>query len=284
MLPFRNLPFDMLRLLLALLLLLASVPAFAAGVRVDQLLREGLIAEGAAQNEIEACEARWQGVVTLAHGRIPPGTSKRDAAAQALAIVYEQVATGRYIADCTSLRRAFREGIYNCVSITILYQSLCEELGLPTTALARPGHVLCRVWLGDGPPAGESDPRWLPVETTCRDWFTRPASPASQPLRPVTPAELVAKIYYNRGVELLHRQDFSAAVAATERAWRLDPADTRARDNHLAALNNGAIWLTTARRYAEARLWLARARAIDPSYPLLSRNEAYLYRAEAAAP
>lgn len=272
---------------LSALLMLAALAACGGAARVEgaDLVREALVAEGASSAESDVILRQWRDVVREAGVR-GLQRDRRQLAALALELVYERVTTGRYIADCTSLRRAFREGVYNCVSITILYQSLCDELGLPTVTLARPGHVLCQVWLGEGPAGSAGDKRWVKVETTCRAWFQGTGRPAaasgSGPLRPLAPSELVAKIYYNRGVELLHRQDYEAAVAITELAWQLDPADDRARDNHLAALNNGAIALIAARRYEEAKTWLARAREIDPHYALLPRNEAFLQQSWAA--
>src|SRR4051812_16211736 len=111
--------------LTALLMLLAALTACGGAARVEaaDLVREALVAEGASSAESDVILRQWRDIVREANARSIQ-RDRRQLAALALELVYERVTTGRYIADCTSLRRAFREGVYNCVSITILYQSL----------------------------------------------------------------------------------------------------------------------------------------------------------------
>ena len=95
------------------------------------------------------------------------------------------------------------------------------------------------------------------VETTCPNWFqltsemrreaeraalARDAAtdhPASR--REIGAAALVAVIYYNRGVDLLHESRFTEAVSVNVRALRLDPENETAAGNLLASINNWAL-------------------------------------------
>ena len=61
--------------------------------------------------------------------------------------------------------------------------------------------------------------------------------------REVSPIQMAAMIYYNRGVDLLAEKRFAEAAAANAKALRLDPANATARGNLLATINNWSIEL-----------------------------------------
>ena len=199
--------------------------------------------------------------------------------------MHRRVLTGGYRLDCTDLSVVLGQGRFNCVSASVLFNCLAGEFGLRTCGLEIPGHAMSRVLFKDG---------HFDVETTCPTWFhlrhdpqkqaelvrkslgLRPDQPRSQP-REVSDVELVATIYYNRGVDLLSQKRFPEAAAANAKALRLDPANVTARGNLLATLNNWAIDLGAAGDYPQAAGLLARGIQIDAGYETFRANFVHVH-------
>ena len=193
--------------------------------------------------------------------------------------MHRRILTGGYQLDCTDLSVVLCQGRFNCVGASVLFNCLASEFGLRTCGLEIPGHAMSRVLLQDS---------HFDVETTCPTWFRlrhdpqkqaellrqslglRPDQARSRP-REVSDAELVATIYYNRGVDLLSQKRFSEALAANAKALRLDPANATARSNLLATLNNWAIDLGAAGDYPQAAGLLARGMQLDSGYETFGR-------------
>ena len=131
----------------------------------------------------------------------------------------------------------------------------------------------------------------IDVESTCPRWFRliddptrraeliekatgfRPGDPAAAgACREVSGVELVATIYYNRGVDLLAKKEFAQAAAANAKTLRLDPSNETARGNLLATLNNWAIHEGSSGRYVEAAGLLSAGFDLDPAFPSFSVN------------
>jgi tetratricopeptide (TPR) repeat protein len=209
--------------------------------------------------------------------------------------MHRRVLTGGYRTDCTDLRNALDEGRFNCVSASVLFNCLAGELGLPVCGLEIPGHAMSRLRLPDGP---------LDVETTCPRWFqligdprkqaelvekaigpgpsfarcpSVPAAADRSQAREVSPAEMAAMIYYNRGVDLLAEKRFERSATANAKALRLDPQSATARGNLLATINNWAIALGSSERYAEAVELLREGLELDPGYETFAPNYVHVH-------
>lgn len=200
--------------------------------------------------------------------------------------MHRRVLTGGYALECTDLRQSLDHGRFNCVSASVLFNCLAERFGLDVVGLEIPGHAMSRLRLG-----GQK----FDIETTCPRWFQLADDPKKQAelvektlgrlpnkdrrqTREVSPIELTAMIYYNRGVDLLGEKQFAEAAAANAKAVRLDPSNATARGNFLATLNNWAIDLGNAQRYAEAAELLRQGLAIEPGYETFSVNYVHLCR------
>jgi tetratricopeptide (TPR) repeat protein len=199
--------------------------------------------------------------------------------------MHRRILTGGYQLDGTDLGAALGRGRFNCVSASVLFNCLAGEFGVRTCGLEIPGHAMSRVLLEDG---------HFDVETTCPTWFRlrrdpqkqadlvrqslglRPGQKLAEP-REVSEVELVATIYYNRGVDLLAQKRFAEAAAANSKALRLDPVSLTARGNLLATLNNWAIDLATAGDYPQAARLLARGMEIDASYDTFRANYVHVH-------
>ena len=262
----------------------------AADGRWDEhsLLGAALVASGVA--DVEALGRYQAHFDELADeleesGRVTGSPRRR---AQALfERMHRRILTGGYQIDATDLTLALDRGRFNCVSASVLFNCLAARFGLPARGLEIPGHAMSRLT----PPGGAVD-----VETTCPGWFRLMDDPekqaelvektigrrlaeksASAERREVSDVELVATIYYNRGVDLLGQKHFAEAVAANAKALRLDPSSTTARGNLLATINNWAVDAGSAGRHAEAVGLLRRGIALDPDYETFQVNYVHVH-------
>ncbi|MBN2476213.1 MAG: tetratricopeptide repeat protein [Pirellulales bacterium] len=260
----------------------------ASDGRLDafSLLGAALIASGVQSAETlqryESRQAAW--IDELCRMNEPAG-SPRQQAQVVLEFMHERILQGGYSLDSTDLRAVLDEGRYNCVSASVLFQSLAGEVGLGVCGLEIPGHAMSRVALPDAA---------IDVETTCPRWFRLsgdprhlaemvqetigrdPAEDRSQ-AREISPVQMTAMIYYNRGVDFLAKGQFHQAAAANAKALWLDPASATARGNLLATVNNWAIALGTSQHYAEAIVLLRRGLAIDPLYAPFEVNYVHVH-------
>ncbi|HTN74721.1 MAG TPA: hypothetical protein VL096_05720 [Pirellulaceae bacterium] len=232
------------------------------------LLRAALVAsQVSAPTDFQKYEEKFNGwVVTLRRATINDRSS-RDRAVTTLSLLHREVLIGEYDAGCSDLSATFETGRYNCITATILYWSLLESLQMQPIAVHLPGHVRMRI------DAAES----VEIETTSSSGVSSASAALTMNRgREIAAAPLVGKLYYNRGLQALTAKDFTEAVQAFEHSLTLDPLDTDARHNLLAALNNGALALCERGEYPAANAQLARAATLDPHYPLLAMNELHL--------
>lgn len=257
------------------------------------LLAAALVASGVRQPErIQRYEARLKQLADQLRSSVPADRPPQQLAQDLLQFMHRRVLTGGYQLESTSLATAIDEGRFNCVSSSVLFNCLAESLGISAVGLEVPGHAMSRLLLASGS---------IDVETTCPAWFQMKSEPIrraalvaqtlGRPLPPlstrhareVSPVELVATIYYNRGVDLLAENRFAEAVAANAKALRLDPASTTARGNLLATLNNWAIHLGAQGKHAQAALLLDRGLALDPNYNTFRINYIHVHHQWATA-
>ena len=263
--------------------------ADAADGRWDEhsLLEAALIASGVERPELlrryEAQVAALTAELSRS-GRL--AQTEREQAQAIFEFMHRRVLRGGYQLDCTDLGLSLDEGRFNCVSASVLFNCLAGRFGLTAHGLEVPGHAMSRLIL-DGEP--------FDVETTCATWFRLVDDPAKQaavvarmvrrhpgqsslpPTRTVTPVQLTATIYYNRGVDLLAENRFHDAVRANAKALRLDAANQTARGNLLATLNNWAINLAGDGHFARAVELLDRGLTLDPTYETFKVNYVHVH-------
>ena len=216
--------------------------------------------------------------------------------------MHRRVLCGGYDLAATDLRVVLDEGALNCINATVLFNFFGGELGLPCRGLEMPSHAMSRVLLPDGA---------IDVETTCPRWFHLAGDPRQQtaaasendsrPLwcsrlgcqgrrdacttnssaphkaREVSPIQLAAMIYYNRGVDLLAEKRFAEAAAANAKSLRLDPNNLTARGNLLATINNWSIHLGDSGHFAEAVALLRQGLAIDRKFDPFAQNYLHVH-------
>jgi len=272
------------------------------------LFRAAMIAEGIRDIElIRAYEARLDALVAgvkALHGHATP-QGKTRALFEAM---HKEILTQPYDLDCTELSKVMQTGRFNCVSATVLFNCLAEKMGLDVTALEIPGHALSQVRFADGVT--------MRIETTCPTWFDlqseqerqmatllriapapavpnpataqnavyatpEPAVDIPSDYREISPVQLVATIYYNRGVDLLAKGQHPEAAAANVKALYLDKENKQAWTNLLVSLNNWAINVAprgqTVRLYDLAVFLLDQGVALDPTYEKFRANYTFIF-------
>ncbi|MCI0361653.1 MAG: hypothetical protein L0211_24480 [Planctomycetaceae bacterium] len=207
-----------------------------------------------------------------------------ERALELLTRLHARVLTGSYSKGATSLSCVVATGDFNCLSASVLFGELCERARIPVEYWSQPGHVYCRLRDSGLRIEPASRPNGASVAELARAQSKSPEVGRLQ-LRVLSPVQLVAKFYYNRGVEQLQRREFEAGIASLRRASQLDPLDADAQANLLAGLNNWALALAEQDQPAAAAALVSRGLAIDPHYAPLIANQRYLAeRARAAVP
>jgi hypothetical protein len=193
--------------------------------------------------------------------------------------LHHHVLTGDYQPACTEIDRTLETGNFNCVTSTILYRYWADAHGVTVETLSQPDHVFCRV--PGSPP--------IIIQTTSPTGVVDLASSAGpsptemissatrSPERVLSDVQLVAKIYYNRGVLSLEHDAHASALAWLSRAAHLDAEDMAARRNLLACINNGAVHEAHAGCFSRALQLLEQGKVIAPDYEPFSHNEVYVY-------
>ena len=210
--------------------------------------------------------------------------SPRERVRAIFEFMHRELLYGGYRLDATDMTTVLQEGRFNCVSASVLFCCLCSRFGIAAEGLEIPGHAMTRVKLPDGE---------LRIEATSPQWFRLIDDPqrrqemirktagwqAGKPagFRGVSGVELVATIYYNRGVDLLGRREFAEAMAANCKAVRLDRANKTAWGNLLATLNNWAIAAGSSGRYDKAVALLETGLAVEPGFEAFASNYTHVH-------
>lgn len=261
-------------------------------VDAQWLFEAALAADGVSEPAaLAGYRRRWQKWCGQLNAETTQWRSARESARAIFALLHRDALVGGYAADATGLQTALGGGGYNCVSATILFNSLAAAVGLNVAAIETPEHVYSVVRSSGGEFA---------VEMTCLRWFDLSAdaqrealgegSPSSGYRRPswsetevagarreLSPAGLVALVYYNSGVDHLSRGAFRESLMANLKAMAFDPANSLAHGNLLATLNNWALTRYEARDYATAVRLIEYGRRLAPAHPPFEANLAAIY-------
>lgn len=254
------------------------------------LFEAALIAAGVTDSSrLEAYKQQYQQRFYQLSRLIPQSAQPIEKARIILEFLHREMFR-EYMLESSNIGAIFDSGIYNCVTGATLFNSFARQFGLNAVALELPGHAMSRVYL--------QDETHYDVETTCAIWFELQDYPGKQeqviarmlevgaasqivdaPVvrRQINDVELVAKLYYNRGVELLNKDNFQGAMNCNAKALTLDPKSATARGNFLATLNNWAINESKSARYDVAMNILRNGMRIAPEYPIFKNNHIHIY-------
>ncbi len=255
------------------------------GFQHFSLIQAALVAGGAEPGgSLERYEQKYRAWQAAARRACMSEPSPLARAAALFNFVHLNILTGGYDAAASEPAAIFDSGRFNCESATILLTALAADCGLPVRAIVRPRHAMCVLEI-----AGQS----FDIETTCPNWFNLTADQRRQAAgaaearasgerpvvrRQVSEAGLVAVIYYNRGIDLLHDGRFAEAVSANVRALRLDPQNEAAAGNLLASINNWSLMLASQGQFARAIALVTAGLTAAPGHEPFRVNRRHIYR------
>jgi len=197
--------------------------------------------------------------------------------------MHERLLIGRYRSTASDLRLLLGQGDYNCLSAAVVFADLCREAGIELEFCLQPGHLYVRTPAGGGQHAGQriepASPRWQPSLGQHGGLERGPSSVELDGVaRRLSTGELLAKLYYNRGLVRLAEHDYPAGLALLRISQVLDPADRDARQNLVAGLNNWAARCCRQRQYQEAARLIQQGLLVEPGYLPLRANERLIER------
>lgn len=277
------------------------------------LLEAALVASGVDREDVLVHYQRQAAELLAELVRSGPSEDPRRRAQEVFEFLHRRVLRGGYRLNATDLTVTFDHGHYNCVSASVLFKHFAAGLGLRVSGLETASHATSRVFLGQGVFLDiettyanwfrlvDSAGRPRDLGPVVRDGLARSvaassgsvgglmaagqleAKPTSESKssdgpHEVSDVELVATIYYNRGVDRLDRKEYAEALTANAKALRLDPRRATARGNLLASLNNWAIALSAAGRHDEAVSRLRQGLVFEPDYPPFVANFVHVHR------
>jgi len=270
------------------------------------LLSASLIVEGVCDSKrIAGYDAQLDRIADMIREKAQKNPRIKDNKEELTKLIFEtlhnELLTGAYDIEDTNPAIAFEKGNYNCVSATVLFNSLAKKSGLDVCGLEMSGHVLSRAKYGD---------RVADLETTCPNWFSLKNArerqlatqskigggvtvQAAKPLtdgktdelvqntrktREITDVQLVAAIYYNQGYDHWQANRLPEAAVATAKALLLDPENENAWGNLIGAINNIALGFSMEqKRHNVAAGLLDQIELIDPNFKDLKLNQYYVY-------
>ncbi len=226
------------------------------------LLEASLVVSGVPDRA--ALEALHRKAVAVEADARVAGAKGERARAEALFVAMHERLLGRYDRAQSSVAVTVRDGVYNCVAATLLYNALALRVGLAAGAVDLPTHVYTRLKL---------DGREVDVETThprgfepfrsdadyqrfleqrgldsglvaAEDGRIAPRGVARRhagPERPIGNLEVLSYVYANAAAIALDRGDHEAAWVLFAKASRVVPGDATYRHNRDALLHNLAL-------------------------------------------
>jgi len=204
-----------------------------------------------------------------------------DIAEDIAAVVFGELGFEREI-ESTATRffqpsSVLRDRRGSCLGLGALFLAIGERIGMPLDGILLPGHFFVRT-RGAGAHNVELLRRG---EAMPDEWYRKKYGPwpetGSAYFRPVSPTELSAIHWYNRGNDLRKKGELPAAEAAFARAARQSPDFAEALASLGAVQQLRGAFANAASSYREAaRAW--------PDLPGLAANLELLQRQLAATP
>jgi tetratricopeptide (TPR) repeat protein len=215
--------------------------------------------------ELTSLLSRFDRLADLVTRELRHLSSAREQALAIHGLLHESVLI-EYQTDASDVAETLRSGAYNCVSASILFVELAKRAGLQAHAVQLPEHVRCEVVL---------DGAAVPIEMTSIHLPFAAAAKAGR-RRVLSDVELLATIYYNRGVQAFDTGNLESAIRLNTLALELDPDCHPARSNLLAAINNRVVELVQSHQHLQANQLLEQGLRVAPAYKPFLANQAYL--------
>lgn len=238
------------------------------------LFEASLVVSGYDSKEIAKYRKQLNASIVRCRGKLPSG-GPHGGRKRTLKAIFAHVARdflyGEYRADLFDVGKTLREGEFNCLTATVLFQTFCKAYGIDSRVLWEPSHVQC----------------WCPVSNSSGYIVETTASSPNNAISPLTATtelesrelsntEFVGKIFYNRGVRALMTDRYPEALLSTWACCVLDDDDKPAQSNLRACINNWALMSAQKRDIALVQRLFDVGMKLDPNYEPFSRNRALL--------
>ncbi len=187
--------------------------------------------------------------------------------------IHDRLLTGHYHTDASQISSVIEIGDYNCVSSTLVFLATVRQAGFSAKPVLLPGHVRCRVWL-------PLESRWVDIEPSVRSGHSERATNRSsgpQLAREITDVQLLAKLYYNLGIDKLRENDYREALRNAARGWKFDQQHEEAADNVIAIINNWSIVMCREHRFDDAIRLIHASQTRAPHPERLRDSELHAY-------
>lgn len=201
--------------------------------RLDRLSLEqaALIASGVSQKDLPRYIQKIDSFYNQLVLAYPMKRLSSNQKAQVILLFLHARVFKKYHPTATEIQKTLREGLYNCVSATLLFNILCERFGISTAAREVPTHVFS-IFLD---PISRKN---IEVETTSphgclisgstrvvqrNEFIYNSHLQTWKGKRTVKGVALIAVIYYNQGIYWIHEERYLQALPFYLKAYILDP-------------------------------------------------------------
>ncbi|MBI1870584.1 MAG: tetratricopeptide repeat protein [Chlamydiae bacterium] len=192
------------------------------------LEQAALIASGVSQRELPLYHQKIDALYNRIALSLPFKKLPLLDRAEFILVFLHQTVFKKYDASATEIQKTLDQGLFNCVSATLLFNILCERFHIKTVGLEIPTHLDAAV-LDPGRPR-----KFFEVQTTIPLGFWVKDSTVNEFVydskvqtwkgkRPVEGSRLIAVIYYNRGMDWIRQNRMEEALPFYLKAYELDP-------------------------------------------------------------
>ena len=242
------------------------------------IAQEGLIASGVKSwTEFNKLSLKLSSLEERAQ-QLFSGYSPSEKAKKLLIWLHEHVLT-TYTEKQSLLQVALKNGLYNCVSVTVLYNGIGSSLQLPLKAVSTEKHVFSLL---------PSSAQNFDIETTTQYGFN-PSLAAVQELekktgfvrvgqeevsarREIENVELIALIYFNRALTSIAEKDYEQGLLLFAKALLLDPSLKQARSSLNSLLSMYSAELLNQQKYKVALALIELGLQLSPDNQAMKHN------------
>jgi tetratricopeptide (TPR) repeat protein len=257
---------------------------------LDDLVDAALVFSGVSDSSLPGYRRKLLDLVAGFQQQAAGNPDPATLAARALAHLHTRLLR-RYDVRQARVDLLLDEGIFNCVSSSVLYLVLARSVGLTVEGVRTTDHAFCTVKVGNST---------VDVETTnpygydpgsrkeFTDSFGRVTGFAYVPpsnyrdRTPIGERDLLSLILYDRVSFAIERGDHASALEPAVTGWVLS-GDALSRTTLVTALSNYAVWLGQSERFAEAVSFLEEAERSYGADPNLTQRRQELLHNQAVA-
>jgi len=184
-----------------------------------------------------------------------------------------------YAAEQSLLPKVLDSGVYNCVSVTVLYNSIGQTLGLRLRAVETEKHVFSKLLMANQAYDIETttqygfDPSVDAInQFEAKTGFKHIGSEQVEQTRVVGDVGLVALIYFNRALAAVEADNTRLSLHLFAKALWFDPELTQARASFMSLISVQAAQWLQAKQFTRALDLLTFGLKLEPAHKTMRYN------------